>query len=500
MSQVTCCPACQTLLKVVPDQLRLSQGWVRCGQCGEVFDAHEHMVDAARWRQAERTVPAQGGAPDADVARSPTRIAPPPPQPAAAGGEPAAGMTPLAPPGAGGAQSPVYAPRPAPQTSTPWPRRPEVPVAPDISSPSGPSDPPAPFEHPALREPATPPPPPAAEDEASFPPFWRMALQHDEPAAHSETGLPPPDAAPSAATGVGVDANTGAGAVAPSAWTLAAGLARPSADEQAPEPPAPSRATASMAEPEPEPESEPKPRHAPGQAAPVKGLDFVIDEAPRSQAVAPPAEGGANPPRPDARRRARSERAEKKRTDPARRSGTPTMTPEELSFVRTARRRAMWRRPMVRMALALGVGLVLGGGLAAGALVQRDWLAARYPELRPVLAQLCAPLGCQVAPYRRIEAIVIESSSFDRISDGLFRLNVNLRNQATLAVAAPALELTLTDSTARTVLTRVLPASEFGAPSALAARRDWSGGADIRIADARQASRVLGYRVLAFYP
>lgn len=43
MSQTTCCPACQTLFKVVPDQLRVSGGWVRCGQCSEIFDAHLHL-------------------------------------------------------------------------------------------------------------------------------------------------------------------------------------------------------------------------------------------------------------------------------------------------------------------------------------------------------------------------------------------------------------------------------------------------------------------------
>lgn len=30
------------MFKVVPDQLRVSQGWVRCGQCDEVFDANVH--------------------------------------------------------------------------------------------------------------------------------------------------------------------------------------------------------------------------------------------------------------------------------------------------------------------------------------------------------------------------------------------------------------------------------------------------------------------------
>ena len=44
MSLITRCPACQTLFKVVPDQLRISEGWVRCGQCDEVFDASIHLL------------------------------------------------------------------------------------------------------------------------------------------------------------------------------------------------------------------------------------------------------------------------------------------------------------------------------------------------------------------------------------------------------------------------------------------------------------------------
>jgi len=39
MSLVTRCPSCTTIYKVVNDQLRISDGWVRCGRCGYVFDA-----------------------------------------------------------------------------------------------------------------------------------------------------------------------------------------------------------------------------------------------------------------------------------------------------------------------------------------------------------------------------------------------------------------------------------------------------------------------------
>lgn len=41
----TRCTACATVFRVVPDQLRVSDGWVRCGRCAEVFNAAEHLLD-----------------------------------------------------------------------------------------------------------------------------------------------------------------------------------------------------------------------------------------------------------------------------------------------------------------------------------------------------------------------------------------------------------------------------------------------------------------------
>jgi predicted Zn finger-like uncharacterized protein len=45
MSLVTRCTSCGTLFKVVADQLKISDGWVRCGQCATVFDAQANLVD-----------------------------------------------------------------------------------------------------------------------------------------------------------------------------------------------------------------------------------------------------------------------------------------------------------------------------------------------------------------------------------------------------------------------------------------------------------------------
>ena len=48
MSLATRCTACGTIFRVVEDQLRVSEGWVRCGRCAEVFDAREQLFDIDR--------------------------------------------------------------------------------------------------------------------------------------------------------------------------------------------------------------------------------------------------------------------------------------------------------------------------------------------------------------------------------------------------------------------------------------------------------------------
>jgi predicted Zn finger-like uncharacterized protein len=43
MSLATRCPACGTAFRVVQDQLKVSGGWVRCGQCHQVFNGLESL-------------------------------------------------------------------------------------------------------------------------------------------------------------------------------------------------------------------------------------------------------------------------------------------------------------------------------------------------------------------------------------------------------------------------------------------------------------------------
>ncbi len=45
MSSLTQCPACQTYYRIVPDQLRISDGWVKCGNCSDIFDASAYLIE-----------------------------------------------------------------------------------------------------------------------------------------------------------------------------------------------------------------------------------------------------------------------------------------------------------------------------------------------------------------------------------------------------------------------------------------------------------------------
>jgi predicted Zn finger-like uncharacterized protein len=78
MSLITRCPACETMFRVVPDQLRISDGWVRCGQCGEIFDASQHLLpDHHHTTQASSAPPIEATPEiDATAEQPATRFAP----------------------------------------------------------------------------------------------------------------------------------------------------------------------------------------------------------------------------------------------------------------------------------------------------------------------------------------------------------------------------------------------------------------------------------------
>ncbi|MEY4562024.1 MAG: hypothetical protein RLZZ618_1301 [Pseudomonadota bacterium] len=65
MSLATRCTACGTVFRVVQDQLKVSEGWVRCGRCDQVFNAIEGLFDLERDAPPDWTPPPAPPAPPA---------------------------------------------------------------------------------------------------------------------------------------------------------------------------------------------------------------------------------------------------------------------------------------------------------------------------------------------------------------------------------------------------------------------------------------------------
>jgi predicted Zn finger-like uncharacterized protein len=192
----TRCPSCSTVFRVVPDQLRVSEGWVRCGRCAEVFDATESLVDLdtgapRRWdgealRRAAPVPPkASAEAPPpsppaaAESRRPGQATAAPPPDTTLdlTGASPGPGLAPLAPPESERAPTGF---EPAPQAGAPPPRSPPLETDTAAAPATAAGDTAAALEHPrdvtaAVADAATDPGTEPRADPADMPSFVRRA-------------------------------------------------------------------------------------------------------------------------------------------------------------------------------------------------------------------------------------------------------------------------------------------------------------------------------------
>lgn len=370
MSLITRCPACGTMFKVVTDQLKVSQGWVRCGHCAEVFDGSTHLL------------------PDEAVALSPTALTP--------GDE-------LEP---GQSLRPVNA---------------QVPQTPDVPQ----------------------------SDRAE--PEWAPARLFADrvPLIQPRSGTD--------------DGQVNAADFDPASWKQA-------------------QRKRQQREVLPVPEPEP--------ASPLP-----VNTSPDRSTLAPEASMDESAFEPSGLADSQVQEFD---------------AAHEVSFVRDARRRAFWKRPLIRWALGVLSLLLLSTLVLQWVLQQRDSLAALEPRLAPLLQTLCAHLRCEVRPPRHIESLVIDSSSFNKIGPDAYRLSFTLKNTGAITLETPALEVTLTDTQDQALLRRVLAPAQFGASTnMLAAHSELAGVVTMKVSGGGDTAaplqppahlRVAGYRILAFYP
>jgi predicted Zn finger-like uncharacterized protein len=156
---------------------------------------------------------------------------------------------------------------------------------------------------------------------------------------------------------------------------------------------------------------------------------------------------------------------------------------------------------LVRQMAFVAIGL-LALLLALQVLVWgRDRIAASWPVAKPWLQSACGVLGCRVQPLRQIESVAIDSSSLSAAPNDVYRLSLVLKNHAMVDLATPALEFVLTDGDEQALFRRVLSPADLGAASrVLFAGREWAATVDMQVLDGPMKARIVGYRVLAFYP
>ncbi|AMO93748.1 MJ0042 family finger-like domain protein [Collimonas fungivorans] len=428
MALATQCPHCQTTFRVANDQLKLRGGLVRCGSCREVFNGIEHLVrpDVAVPVSVpvsvpiSRPVPAPATAPEQDAVTIQTHGF-------------GADEAPQAEPQHSAPPPPVYvAPEPTPiPRPTPEPE-PAVAVA---------TDHPLPVIAPSAAPETTGRSMASGRVEAAI-----DGLEEDLRIAEETSQSAPADVH-----------HTPFGLIKPSAST--------DPDEAASNPPTPNVWHRHVDEDEDKQMARMTLMHVAGQedyvqaakaesgtAADDDELDRIIDElqrkpwrAEKTPAVANPsnaADGGDGS-------------SKKKNRDKTAAEPEPAAA-DEPDFVLSARRRqriggtlrwAMW-----------GAGALLLVGLAGqSTYFFRDQLAARVPQLKPVLVGACAKIGCSVGLPMKIDSISIEANELQAVDPArnLFSLNLLLRNRSDTVQAWPNIELTLNDGNEKAIARRV---------------------------------------------
>ena len=103
--------------------------------------------------------------------------------------------------------------------------------------------------------------------------------------------------------------------------------------------------------------------------------------------------------------------------------------------------------------------------LAQAAWWERETVMVYWPASQPLFAQACEQIGCVVAPPRDIDGLQIENSGLRQV-DGSHKLELklSLRNRFDVAIAYPALELTLLDDKNNVAIRRVLWPQDYARP------------------------------------
>ena len=134
-------------------------------------------------------------------------------------------------------------------------------------------------------------------------------------------------------------------------------------------------------------------------------------------------------------------------------------------------------------------------------LFERNEIFSREPRAKPWLLALCKPFDCHLETLKRIQSIVIDSSTFTKISPDIYQLTLILKNTSTADLNLPSVELTLINSLDQPLLRRVFSVDELRVQSStLLSFSELPLLFSFVVKTGELSDRVTGYRVLVFYP
>ena len=478
MSLATRCTHCDTIFKVVQDQLKVSEGWVRCGRCNEVFNALEGLFDMEREAPPQRSRPTANASPA--LPSTPSAPAPgpepePEPTPASTWSSPAQRVEPTFEEPGSRTMPPAFVLR-----------HPSVEPAADEPPTGSPTEP---VPEPQARPPEAPPEPSADQHEVQRGP---LRDEVDDPrevlqaVTHFDLDLPPSESAP------------------PPATSTAAMLTSASANE--PEAlPVTDESDALDSRYLLTTEQIDRPRRRRRRRGPdfadaqfphdliedsqTWDTDWALSDAPESLPhVGAEAEGhteGSGQQHPSGGTMLNQAAQDTMpSTLPSRFADDDTYQPEQAlpppskrkgrsgtrgrvvpppapEFIQQAERRAIWRHPLVRGVLSL-MALALGVSLAGQAAHHwRDQLASEHPEFKPWLAKWCSLAGCKLSTPMRLDDLQVDNITLVKTeSEGAdaYRMTVIIHSKAEVPVAWPRVDITLTDPTGDVVARRAFDA------------------------------------------
>ncbi|HEX7910451.1 MAG TPA: zinc-ribbon and DUF3426 domain-containing protein [Paraburkholderia sp.] len=121
------------------------------------------------------------------------------------------------------------------------------------------------------------------------------------------------------------------------------------------------------------------------------------------------------------------------------------------------------------------LGWIIAGSVVAGLLIiallaqlawwQRETVLVALPRSQALYTKVCATFGCQITPPHDIDGLQVEPSDLRQI-DGPHKLELKmpLRNRFNVALAYPAIELTLLDDQNNVAVRRVLWPQDYVPP------------------------------------